>query len=442
MATQGFSCPWCGAMDAGHGKLCQHCRKPVLAHRPAGIGQPPTAVRVVPQESRGTVAGKDPTRTAAVIGAVTLVSFVALCAAYYVGTRSGQAHPKSVAQPVAAPSEALPAAADKALTGREIARKVTPSVVMLITADIDGKPIALGSGFFVRDNLIATNHHVIHNAAEVQGKIVGATSAFRIAGVVADNEKDDLSLLQADAFHGESLRLAEDQAAVGDTVYVMGNPEGLEGTFSQGNVSSFREIDDVRRVQISAPISHGSSGGPVVNEKGLVIGVAVSGYETGQNLNFAVPAAALNSLLQQIGPVKPFSGQDAFHIEVDPRSQHNAEADPSAIAAEYVNKAAVHAKEGRYKEAAENLRMAIKAQPNDHLTHYYLGSCLAATESYTEAGDELRTAIRLKPAYAPAHYLLGVLHVIQHDRIAAMQEYETLKALDPGQAKALLDRIN
>src|SRR5262249_3421737 len=83
---------------------------------------------------------------------------------------------------------------------------------------------------------------------------------------------------------------------IGDEVYVVGNPEGLEGTFSQGIISSLRGND---YIQITAPISHGSSGGPVLNKNGEVIGVAVGLIEEGQNLNFAIPVSKLTQLLNR-----------------------------------------------------------------------------------------------------------------------------------------------
>jgi hypothetical protein len=89
---------------------------------------------------------------------------------------------------------------------------------------------------------------------------------------------------------------------VGDNVYAVGNPEGLEGTFSQGLVSGIRQRGSDSILQITAPISPGSSGGPVLNTKGEVVGVAVSTSTEGQNLNFAVPANYLAVLLKNRTP--------------------------------------------------------------------------------------------------------------------------------------------
>ena len=87
----------------------------------------------------------------------------------------------------------------------------------------------------------------------------------------------------------------------------MGNPRGLEGTFSQGIISSIRKVGTDKILQLTAPISPGSSGGPVLNDKGQVIGVSVATFRGGQNLNFAIPSNYLKKLIEHIGPAKPLS---------------------------------------------------------------------------------------------------------------------------------------
>jgi S1-C subfamily serine protease len=192
----------------------------------------------------------------------------------------------------------------KSLTPREIAERAYSSVVVLLTEDSAGKPAALGSGFFVRDDVIATNHHVIQHASRVYAKIIGQNRRFEIVGTVGIDEEGDLALLKIGSkSNAHPLRLADaNQVAVGDEIYVLGNPEGLEGTFSQGMVSALRGN---RYIQITAPISHGSSGSPVLNQRGEVVGVAVSAIEEGQNLNFAIPVWSLKSLISRITSVTP-----------------------------------------------------------------------------------------------------------------------------------------
>jgi hypothetical protein len=87
----------------------------------------------------------------------------------------------------------------------------------------------------------------------------------------------------------------------------VGNPQGLEGTFSQGIISGVRQVGGDTVLQITAPISPGSSGGPVLSAKGDVIGVSVATFKGGQNLNFAIPSSYLTALFAHRGPLKSFS---------------------------------------------------------------------------------------------------------------------------------------
>jgi S1-C subfamily serine protease len=174
--------------------------------------------------------------------------------------------------------------------------------------DAKGQTVSLGSGFFVRSGIIATNLHVIEGAASGYAKIVGEKTKYDIAGIVGISREWDLVILSLTGSKAPSLSLCEScQVAAGDEVYVVGNPLGLEGTFSQGIISSVRQVGLDNLLQITAPISPGSSGGPVLNTQGKVIGVAVAAFKGGQNLNFAIPVTYLASLLSSIKPVTTLS---------------------------------------------------------------------------------------------------------------------------------------
>jgi S1-C subfamily serine protease len=177
------------------------------------------------------------------------------------------------------------------LSAKQVAQGAFPSTVLLLMEDPAGQPSVLGSGFFVADNLIATNFHVIRGAAKGYAKLVGQGARFPIKGVAGVDENRDLALLAVDA-KAPALRLADKEGAeIGDQVYAVGNPEGLEGTFSQGLVSGIRHVNGDTILQVTAPVSPGSSGGPVLNSKCNVVGIAVATFTEGQNLNFAVPVA-------------------------------------------------------------------------------------------------------------------------------------------------------
>ncbi len=181
---------------------------------------------------------------------------------------------------------------------RELAERGFRSVVLLAMNDSNGQPLCIGSGFFVSDDIVATNAHVIQGAGSGSAKLVGQKQTFQVLGTLAVDLHADLALLKVSG-RAPSLGLSRGPApAVGDSVYVIGNPLGLEGTFSEGIVSGVRATGTDSLIQMTAPISPGSSGGPVLDAAGEVIGVAVATFKEGQNLNLAVPVAYLERMLE------------------------------------------------------------------------------------------------------------------------------------------------
>ncbi len=202
---------------------------------------------------------------------------------------------------------------------QDVARKLLPSTVLIATEDSGGRPLAIGSGFVIDDGYIASNYHVIEGAASGHVKLAGEQKTFKIIGVVACDKSVDLAILKVDAMSLSALPLSlRDDVQIGEAVYAAGNPRGLENTFSQGIVSAFRDLGSFKLLQITAPISPGSSGGPIADEKGEVIGIAVATYRGGQNLNFAIPVSALKILQKAVSEPKRLStlvtkkGKDLF----------------------------------------------------------------------------------------------------------------------------------
>lgn len=189
-------------------------------------------------------------------------------------------------------------------TPQQIAKKALTSTVLVVMEDVNGQPISSGSGFFVGRGMIATNLHVVEGVFNGYVKQVGMNKTYRIRSIVAMNSQQDLAILKVSDIGAPILPLGNSDALqIGEPVYAVGNPKGyLEGTFTEGVVSGIREFQaDSKRIQMSAPVSEGSSGGPVLNGKGEVIGVAVSKLTEGQNLNFAIPSNYLKELLSKAG---------------------------------------------------------------------------------------------------------------------------------------------
>ena len=182
-------------------------------------------------------------------------------------------------------------------------RKIQPAVVTIIGYNVDDKLIRLGSGFFVsEDGQVITNWHVLQGVARAELKLPRG-ERYPLTIVLAEDQKADLLKLSVHIPGGTPfLKVADIRPQVGEHVLVVGSPLGLEQSVSEGLVSAIRSIKDRGEfLQISAPISPGSSGGPVVNLQGRVIGVAAFQVR-GQNINFAVPGGRILALRD--GPPK------------------------------------------------------------------------------------------------------------------------------------------
>ncbi len=183
----------------------------------------------------------------------------------------------------------------KTLSSREIVQKVSKSLVLVVAQSKDGEVIAQGSGFIYKENVIATTLHIFKRASQGYIKVLHTGVTHKIDKIIAIDIEHDLCLLQVPGVSGPLLRIAFlSDIAVGDEIYIGGNPKGLEGSFSKGIISSIRIDQGV--IQIDAAISPGSSGGPVVNNRAEVIGIAALTLPGGQNLNFAIPISYLTAL--------------------------------------------------------------------------------------------------------------------------------------------------
>src|ERR1035438_9649163 len=148
-----------------------------------------------------------------------------------------------------------------------------------------------GSGFLISaDGIVVTNHHVIAGEAKISVRLASGLE-LAIDEIIADDPQLDIALFRVKGKGFPKLTLGDsDRVVPGDPIMVISNPMGLSGSVSDGLVSGVREIDGAKLLQISAPISPGSSGGPVLDRAGKVIGVARATILGGQNLNLAVPA--------------------------------------------------------------------------------------------------------------------------------------------------------
>ena len=173
------------------------------------------------------------------------------------------------------------------MDGSEVFRKYSKAVFMVFTSD--GTNTYQGSGFFINSNgLAVSNYHVFKGTgigAEVI-KLAGSNTAYKVVEVLQKSEEGDFILFRVNYNNTNYIPIAKNKPSVGEKVFAIGSPRGLENTFSSGEVSQWR---DKNLMQISALIDHGSSGGALINEYGEVVGITSGSFYDGSqaNLNYA-----------------------------------------------------------------------------------------------------------------------------------------------------------
>jgi tetratricopeptide (TPR) repeat protein len=315
----------------------------------------------------------------------------------------------------------------------ELVRRIKPSAVAVETFDAHGDQLGRGSGFFIDSDRVVTNRHVIEGAhrAEVH---TSTGNVLPVKGVLAVDAEGDLAVLKIDPAPGviRPLPLEKTSPQEGESVVVIGNPLGLEGSVTNGIVSAVRDIPTFGRIiQITAPISAGSSGSPVVNMRGQVIGIATLQITGGQSVNFAIPSErisqlqvesmmSLSDLATAYGKNKRAQAVQSFRDGLSFLSkddcekaliyfQKAVEAD-SNYADAWAQAGFCNEKLGKHAEALEASKKAVSLRPsaesyfNMGLANYYL-------KDYREAVNSYRQSIKLDPFNAAdAHYAVGLVY--------------------------------
>ena len=188
-----------------------------------------------------------------------------------------------------------------------LVKKVKPAIVAIYTFDNHGQGLMQGSGFFINNQGdVITNWHVIENAHSAVIKTFEGNS-YLVKEVLGGSKESDLALLSVDTRNDtvQSLAISNLTPEIGERVLVMGNPLSLEFSVSDGIVAAIRNIPEYpsgKVIQITAPVSSGSSGSPVMNMQGEVIAIAFYVYFHGENLNFAIPSQRVKEIIDNPKP--------------------------------------------------------------------------------------------------------------------------------------------
>jgi tol-pal system protein YbgF len=313
-------------------------------------------------------------------------------------------------------------------------RQIQPSVVTIIIRNENGQIVGQGSGFFAdQQGHIITNRHVLEGAIRAEIKTEDR-KIYSIAKIVAEDKEADL--IRATVNLGRDvvrpLKISHILPEVGERVLVIGSPLGLEQTVTEGIVSSVRASGKI--IQISAPISPGSSGSPVVNARGEVIGVATSQVVEGQNLNFAVSARKLSEMKSGAGKALILWTAGSYGEGLEFLEQKN------------------------YTAGLETFTKFVKHNPSSKYVadaHYWIGECYYALGKYDDAFEAFGRVGREYPnsERVPASYRMLALAMAKRsgsllDPIGILQiliekfpqSEEAIKARDQLREWATLDR--
>ena len=322
----------------------------------------------------------------------------------------------------------LPLRAQTDRSPSTIFRSGKPSVVLILGGNDSGNPTVQGSGFIVAQDRIVTNHHVVAGTS-IALVVFSDGASSSVTGVVSDSSSKDLVILAAATGQRPSLTLGDELALQqGDAVYAIGAPEGLELTFTNGIVSGFRTLDDQFLIQSTAPIGHGSSGGPLFDRTGKVVGITSSMLSSTPGIYFSVGVGDLKRLLRTpLAVVMSFSDwakdNPATAATGSPEHELTASAEVERIQNLLTGK--------KFDEARIALQPLTKSDPDNPIVHRLNGELDVRTGDLEGALRELGIAVEKSPKDALARYFYAIALFESRKYQDALGQEEESNALMP-----------
>lgn len=337
------------------------------------------------------------------------------------------------------------------LSAQEIFKRVSPSVMVVESLDADGKVTEFGSGVVIAPDDIVTNRHVIKDGVSFRVEHNGKKWPAKLIKVDPDHDLAELSVAGLDAPAVTVLDSAK--LAVGERVYAIGSPEGLELTISEGLISGLRDFDKGLVIQTSAAISPGSSGGGLFDAQGRLVGITTFYLKEGQSLNFALPTEWTIALNRQPRAASPSLSQDSkgsqalFWLEFGSKALQG-EAYFAALTGfrevvrlkpenegAWVGLGIAYSHFAMYEKAINSEGEAIRLEPSDWNAWLYLGKAYGALALFDKALRAEQEATRLNPGSKDAWYIMGLAYHGLGRQSEVIKVYEKLKTLDPQKAE-------
>lgn len=320
-------------------------------------------------------------------------------------------------------------------TPKDIFQSISPAVVYITTRTMTGEDY-LGSGFIVdSEGIVVTNYHVVQSAEEVNVKLKDGT-IYPATAVIHYDASQDICILKINAENLPAIPLGDSSSiAIGETIYCIGNPLGLEYSFSDGMLSGMRDFQRLKWLQFTAPISPGNSGGPLINSQGEVIGVVTFQAATGQNLNFALAIDEIKPFISQQPKmifqefVEKISQADYYFMEGSRYTLQNdynqaiscyqkaIEINPNFFLA-YNNLGTAYTSLGQHQQAITCIQKAIEIDSNSAEAYTNLGSAYVSSGQHQQSISYYQKAIEINSNFSVAHYSLGTVYAFlgQHQQ--------------------------
>lgn len=294
-----------------------------------------------------------------------------------------------------------------AKSAADVFEEVSDSVVIVYGKDRQSQVVSLGSGVVVGAGEVVTNCHVIVDASDLSVKY--KDSEYPAARKHSDFERDVCSLT-TQSLKATAVRLGGTQTLkVGQRVYAIGAPRGLELTLSEGIISSLREVKGGRYIQITAPISAGSSGGGLFDEEGRLVGLPTFYLSEGQQLNFAVPVEWVKTLPQREVPAR----------------------EPATAVTAWANRAIELEAKEEWAGLLNHAQRWTQVRPSDDEAWFYLGIAYKKVNQTAKAIEAYRQAVLINPDFAAGWSQLGDAYAHTDQRAKAIEAYRQVVRIDP-----------
>ncbi|MCB2181729.1 MAG: trypsin-like peptidase domain-containing protein [Desulfobulbaceae bacterium] len=348
----------------------------------------------------------------------------------------------------------------------ELIKKASSSTVMLLLHNRKNKKHSQASGFFVSSNgEIITSNHVLEGTSQIIVKTRDGQK-YTVTGIVAQDIKSDLVRLKVELPVNTlvtPLKINENIPQIDEKIFIIGNPGGREGIVTRGKILSLPHVPNFGPIlRTDASIAPGSSGSPMLNSRGEVIGVAAFQFSGNGENNFAIPSAKILSMApvdnrsaeKELAEQKDQSVEKLFHLAK--KKLHDKEYQKAlqlfkAIQDQYASSAGHLWKDweiwfyigscqgqlGMASEAVESFLQAIKLMPEIALNHYSIGVAYNQLGLQKKAKTAYSQAITLQPDLKQAHFNLGLTCFYLHDNACVTEELRSLTKLDPSLAHRL-----